>query len=100
MRLLVLWALLLLLPGLEAAAQLPSQEPDIKLPSGKSQKEAILKADHEKSLEDAAKLLQLSEEVQAELEKNDRHIVSLGTLKKLNEMEKLVKRIRSRLKRY
>jgi hypothetical protein len=82
------------------AAQWPNDEKEARLPNGKLQKEAILKADHEKSLKDAAKLAQLSEELQIELEQNDRHVLSVSSLKKLEEIEKLAKRIRSRLKRY
>jgi hypothetical protein len=79
----------------------PSLDPeDPRLPNGKSQKEEILKADHQKSLEDAGKLIQLTEELKIELEKNDRHVLAVGTLKKLEEIEKLSKRIRGRLKRY
>ena len=73
---------------------------DMRLPNGKSQKEEILKADHEKSLDDASKLMQLTEELKIELEKNDRHVLSVGMLKKLDDIEKLSKRIRSRLRRY
>jgi hypothetical protein len=73
---------------------------DARLPNGKSQKEEILKADHEKSLEDAGKLMELTEELKIELEKNDRHVLAISTLKKLEEIEKLSKRIRSRLRRY
>jgi hypothetical protein len=87
-----------------ASAQLPKESipdpSDVRLPNGKSQKEEILKADHEKSLEDAAKLIELTEELKIELEKNDRHVLSVSTLKKLEEIEKLSKRIRSRLKRF
>ena len=92
--------------ALSAAGQIPLPKdpaPDtreIRLPNGKLQKEEILKADHEKSLEDAAKLVQLTEELKIELEKNDRHILAVSTLKKLEEVEKLTKRIRSRLRRY
>ena len=75
-------------------------EPDPKLPDGRSQKEEILKADHAKSLEDAGELMKLSEDLKIDLEKNDRHVLSVATLKKLDEMEKLVKRIRGRMKRY
>ena len=42
---------------------------DQRLPNGKSQKEEILKADHEKSLDDAGKLMELTEELKIELEK-------------------------------
>jgi hypothetical protein len=72
----------------------------MKLPNGKSQREEMLKADHKKNLEDAAELFRLSEELKADLEKNDRYIVSLKTLKKTEDIEKLAKNIRGRLKRY
>jgi hypothetical protein len=87
-----------------AADQIPKDPipdaSDARLPNGKSQKEEILKADHEKSLEDAGKLIELTEELKIELEKNDRHVLAISTLKKLDEIEKLSKRIRSRLRRY
>jgi hypothetical protein len=87
-----------------SAGQVPKDQipdaSDSRLPNGKSQKEEILKADHEKSLEDAGKLMQLTEDLKIELEKNDRHVLAVSTLKKLDEIEKLTKRIRSRLRRY
>ena len=88
--------------GLAAPAQhVPSaSQPDVKLPNGKSQREAILKADHEQSLEDASELMKLTEELKIELEKNDRHVLSVGTIKKLEDIEKLAKRIKGRLKRF
>jgi hypothetical protein len=92
-----------LLGGLLMQAQFPSmpdKRDDPKLPNGRSQKEAILKSDHQKSLDDADELMRLSEELKDDLEKNDRHVLSMSTLKKLDDMEKLVKRIRSRMKRY
>ena len=71
-----------------------------KLPNGKSQQEEILRADHKKSLEDAAELVRQAEEFRQDLEKDDRYVLSLSNLKKLDNIEKLTKRIRSRLKRY
>ena len=35
-----------------------------------------------------------------EIEKNESYVLSLGTLKKADEIEKLVKRIRARLRHY
>ena len=97
-------ALFVVLFGLILTAQTPNapspDADDPRLPNGKSQKEEILKADHEKSLEDAGKLMELTEELKIELEKNDRHVLAVGTLKKLDEIEKLTKRIRGRLKRF
>ena len=73
---------------------------DPKLPDGRSQREAILKADHEKSLKDADELVRLSEELKSDLEKNDRHVLSVNTLKKLDDIEKVTRRIRGRMKRF
>ena len=72
---------------------------DIQLPSGKSQHEEILKMEYEKTVEEAGKLLDLAEELKIELEKNDRHVLSISSLKKAEEIEKLAKRIQKRLKR-
>lgn len=66
----------------------------------RSQVEELLKADHAKSLDDAAKLIKLSEELKIELEKNDRHVLSMSAIKKTEEIEKLAKRIRGRMKRF
>jgi hypothetical protein len=76
------------------------EEEEVRLPNGKSQSEEILKADYKKNLEDAAALVKLAEELKAEIEKNDRHIVSVASLKKTDDIEKLAKNIRGRLKRY
>jgi hypothetical protein len=68
-----------------------------KLPNGRSQKQAIIEAEHKQSLADAQKLADLSAEVQIELQKGDANIVSLKMLKQLEEIERLAKRIHGRL---
>jgi hypothetical protein len=73
-------------------------EEDVMLPNGKSQKEEILKAEHQQNLKDAADLAELAEQLKIELEKDDRYIVSMATIKKTDEIEKLAKRIRARLR--
>jgi hypothetical protein len=72
----------------------------LRLPNGKSQQEEILKAEHESNLKDAAQLTKMSEEVKVELEKNDRHVLSMSTLKKLEEIEKLARKMRGRLRNH
>jgi hypothetical protein len=74
-------------------------EPDVKLPNGKSQKDEIIRVDYERNLKDAGELARLSEEIKDDLEKGDRYLVSLKTLKKLEDVEKLSKDIRQRLRR-
>ena len=71
-----------------------------RLPDGKSQQEEILKDEHAKTLKDAGRLVDLAEQLKAEIEKNERHVLSVSTLKKAEEVEKLAERIRERLKRF
>ena len=59
-----------------------------------------MKMEHKKNLEDAAAMAKLAEEVSEDLEKNDRYVVSVKTLKQLDEIEKLAKAVRGRLKKY
>lgn len=76
------------------------EKPEPALPGGKNQKDEIVKADYRKSLEDSRELVRLAEELRSELEKNDRYVVSVGAIKKTEDIEKLAKRIRGRMKRY
>lgn len=66
-------------------------------PNGKSQQDEILKSDHERDLKDATQLVELAGQLKQELEKNDRRVLSMSSLKKTEEIEKLAKRIHSRL---
>lgn len=97
--------LLLLLFTLALSAQRggPGAQPpgtDPQFPKGMSQPEEILKQDHKKNLADAATMAKLAEEVSEELEKDDRYVYSLKTMKNLDDIEKLTKAIRGRLKKY
>jgi len=77
----------------------PGEEPEeVRLPNGKLQRDEILKADFQKSLEDARALSKLADELKLALEKNDRYVLSIPTLKKTEEIERLARRIRDRLK--
>jgi len=75
-----------------------TEEEDVILPSGKSQKEEILKAEHQQNIKDAAELADLAEQLKIDLEKNDRYVLSMATIKKTDDIEKLAKRIRTRLR--
>jgi hypothetical protein len=110
--------LVLLVPGILAAQVLgaqakgPPQVPplldpnseekpgDIRLPNGKKQQDEILKADYEKNVKDARDLTDLARSFEEDLEKNEAFVFSLADLKKLDDMEKLTKRIRGRMKRF
>lgn len=75
-----------------------SQDDGVRLPNGKLQRDEILKADRERNLKDAAQLVELSEQLKEDLEKNDRYVLSMSTLKKTDDIEKLVKKIRARMR--
>ena len=75
-----------------------AEEDDVILPSGKLQKDEILKAEHRQNLKDAAELAELAEQLKIDLEKSDRYVLSMATLKKTDDIEKLAKRIRARLR--
>lgn len=74
-------------------------EREPRLPDGKSLTLEILKKDVEKSSEDMAKVLALATELQEEIERNQFHTVDLGSVRKAEQIIKLVKRVKSRLSR-
>ena len=59
--------------------------------------EAMVKEDHQKNAMDADALLKLAQELKADVDKVDPHLVSVASIKKTQDIEKLAKRIRSRL---
>jgi len=77
----------------------PTEQEPGRLPNGKNQQDEILKAEYEQNLKDAAQLVELSQSLREELEKNDRFVVSMSAVKKTDDIEKLVRKIRSRLRR-
>jgi hypothetical protein len=88
------------IPRVDAQRGAPAdaEQGDARLPNGKSQRDEILKSEHEQNLKDAAQLIVLSEQLKEDLEKNDRFVVSMATLKKTDDIEKLVRKIRTRLR--
>jgi hypothetical protein len=100
-------ALALLMP-VASIAQLPqprtpsvkdgADQGDIQLPNGKSQRDEILRVEHEQNLKDAARLADLADELKQAMEKEDRFVFSLNTMKKAEEIEKLAHKIRSRMR--
>ena len=76
----------------------PQPDSDQRLPNGKLQRDEILKAELAANIKDAAELAELADQLKVDLEKNDRFVLSMATLKKTDDIEKLAKRIRSRLR--
>lgn len=77
----------------------PLERPPARLPNGKLQSDEIVKAEHEKSLKDVEEMKKLILDFTDEFEKSDRNTVSVQMVRKLEEIEKRVKRVRNRLTR-
>ena len=84
--------------GRGGSAVPPDPQEDVRLPNGKLQKDEILKAEHAQNIKDAAQLADLVQQLQQDLEKNDYSVLSMSTVKKTDDIEKLVKKIRDRLR--
>jgi hypothetical protein len=91
-----------LLPGQSrnaAGAGVPDDiQDDVRPPGGKNPQDAILAAEYEKNLKDARDLIDLARSFELDLEKEDRFVLSVASLKKLDDIEKITRRIRGRLK--
>ena len=68
-----------------------------RLPDGRSRTLLILKKDAEKSSEDMARVVELATELKADIEKNEFHSVDLGSVRKAEEIIRIVRRVKSRL---
>ncbi len=99
-----------LVAALAARGQILEQDPahprkhetdttdEARLPDGKSQKDAIAKEDYNQSLRDADALVAAAETLRDEIKKAGSHVVSVSSVRKTEEIEKLARKIRGRLK--
>lgn len=79
-------------------APFPSEDSDPKLPNGKSQKDAIAQQQHAEALNAVNEMIGLAQQVKTELQKSGNFVVSVSTIKKTEEIEKLARKIRGKLK--
>lgn len=93
----------LLLSAALAAQEFPAPPRDTepkRLPNGRLQSEQILKADYEANLKDLDRMKKLVDGIGEVLKKNDRHVLSIKALKDLDEIERIARRVRGRMRRY
>ena len=74
-----------------------TQNPDTVSISPNESRERILEWMHEQNLEDTSRLVKLSQELKWELANHDREVLSMATVRKMDEIERLIKRIRARV---
>ena len=70
-----------------------------KMPDGRIQSDVILKAEYEQNVKDSHTLADLTKSIELFFEKNDQNVFSLDLLKNLDEVDKITKRIRDRVKK-
>jgi hypothetical protein len=73
-------------------------EEESRLPNGKSQKNAIAKQNHEEALKDAEDLVSAAQQLRDEIKRAGSYVVPVESVRKTEEIEKLARRIRGRLK--
>jgi hypothetical protein len=78
----------------------PDHDPDedVRLPNGKSQKDAMSKQAHEDALKEIETLIHLAEGLRDEVKRAGEFVVAVSSLKKTEEIEKLARHIRGKLK--
>lgn len=96
--------LALLLAAAAGLAQIdvpPPRRPDEprRLPDGRLWSEAMLKADYEANLKDLDRMKEILESVRKELDESRGHVLSLKALRNLEELERLSRRVRERMRR-
>jgi len=85
-------------PPQDDRLKLPDNNEDQRLPDGRSQKNAIAKQQHEEALKDADQLCGMADELREELRKAGTFVVPVSAVKKTEDIEKLARKIRGRLK--
>ena len=65
----------------------------------RAQRNALMKEEHKRSAQDAAALLEKALELRAEMEKEERGVLSAKAAKEMDEIDRLAKNIRGRLMR-
>ncbi len=76
----------------------PHEDNDEKLPNGKSQKNELARLSYEQSLKDVDAMVEAAQSLRDDLKKSGTYTVSVASLRKTEEIEKLARKIRSRLK--
>jgi hypothetical protein len=71
---------------------------DAKLPNGKSRADVIATDEHKKAIQEANELLEAAQKLRDDLKSAGRFVVPVAAVRRTEEIEKLAKRIRGRLR--
>lgn len=73
-------------------------KPDDRLPNGKSRNDAIAEEEHKKALEEADQLIGMAQKLKQEIGEAGKFVVPLSAVRRTEDIEKLAKKIRGRLR--
>lgn len=93
---------LVLLAGMFGLWAQPPKQPgpeEIRLPNGKVWSDVIARADHKDNLSDAEDIVRLTTEIRDQIRDGEAFVLDVKTLKKVEEAEKRLKNLRSRMRR-
>ncbi len=85
-------------PGFPPPPNKDEANGDRKLPNGKSQNNAIAIRNHELAIKEANELVELAGQLRNDLQQAGNYVVPLSSVKKTEQIEKLARQIRGRLK--
>ena len=88
------------LPGQPSSPDHPpgNGSDDGKLPNGKSRSDAIAADEHKKAVEEANELVEAAQKLRDDLKSAGKFVVPVSAVRRTEEIEKLAKRIRGRLR--
>lgn len=76
------------------------EDPDDRLPNGKSRKEVIAQSEHKMALKDVEALVSLSNQLKDDVQKAGTFVVPVGAIKRTDEIEKLARSVRGHMQVY
>ncbi|MFL6307019.1 MAG: hypothetical protein ACJ72H_26095 [Candidatus Sulfotelmatobacter sp.] len=71
---------------------------DDRLPNGKSRADAIAQSEHKKALQEADELVEMARNLRSQIDKAGNYVVPVNAVRTTEEIEKLARKIRGRLK--
>lgn len=79
---------------------LQQDDPEDRLPNGKSRTEVVAQSEHKKALKDAEALVSLSNQLRDDIQKAGTFVVPVGAIKRTDEIEKLARSARGHMQVY
>jgi hypothetical protein len=84
-------------PGQSPLPPEPNPEKDDRLPNGKSRSVLLAEEEHKRAIDEADQLVKMAQDLRKQLGDAGKFVVPVAAVRKTEEIEKLARKIRSRL---